>query len=75
VADQLDAVIDSMSGRADAPALTIALPDGVRRIKDGGTMTVSGAPAEILAWLSGRGDGSALSTRPPGPLPTMPPLG
>jgi maleylpyruvate isomerase len=74
VTDQLDAVLDSMSRKDDAPALTIELGDGVRRIKDGGSLTVSGEPAHVLAWLSGRGDGAALRTRPPRPLPEAPPL-
>jgi maleylpyruvate isomerase len=35
---------------------------------------VTGPPAAMLAWLSGRGDGSGLNPASPG-LPTIPPLG
>ncbi|MER6411025.1 maleylpyruvate isomerase family mycothiol-dependent enzyme [Streptomyces humidus] len=36
-------------------------------------VTVTGAPAELLGWLSGRRDGSGL-TVDGGPLPALPPL-
>ena len=38
-------------------------------------MTVSGSCHELLAWVSGRGDGTGLSVVPDAPLPTLPPLG
>jgi maleylpyruvate isomerase len=39
-----------------------------------GTVSVRGAAADVLAWLTGRGDGSAL-TVDGGPLPTLPSWG
>jgi maleylpyruvate isomerase len=35
--------------------------------------TISGPVRPMLAWLIGRGDGSGLTARPAGPLPTLPP--
>ncbi|QNE78036.1 maleylpyruvate isomerase family mycothiol-dependent enzyme [Streptomyces finlayi] len=40
---------------------------------DGGPVTVRGTAPELLGWLSGRRDGSALTTEG-GPLPVLPPL-
>ncbi|MGW8886070.1 maleylpyruvate isomerase family mycothiol-dependent enzyme [Streptomyces sp. NPDC055749] len=40
---------------------------------EGGPVTVRGTAPEVLGWLSGRRDGSALSTEG-GPLPVLPPL-
>ena len=34
---------------------------------------VTGRTTQLVAWLIGRGDGAALATRPPGPLPAVPP--
>jgi maleylpyruvate isomerase len=33
---------------------------------------LTGRTAELLAWLVGRGDGTALTVQPPGPLPPVP---
>lgn len=40
---------------------------------DGPPVVVSGSEADVLGWLSGRRDGSALSVEG-GPLPVLPPL-
>lgn len=52
------------------------LPDGRRRhwtlaIGDGGAEEVSGSPAQLLAWLTGRDDGSDLTVA----VPELPPWG
>ncbi|MFE1248162.1 maleylpyruvate isomerase family mycothiol-dependent enzyme [Streptomyces sp. NPDC058735] len=44
-----------------------------REAGDGPEVTVTGAPADLLGWLAGRRDGSALSVAG-GPLPSLPPL-
>lgn len=54
------------------------LTDGTRawhtgRKADGPEVTVTGAPADLLGWLSGRRDGSGLAVDG-GPLPALPPL-
>ena len=76
VEDLLDDVVREFGGRADAPALAVEaqLPDGRRRSwsigpagESGGT--VSGHGLDMLAWLTGRGDGSNLS----GSRPALPP--
>lgn len=72
---QLPLVIDAMAGRPEPPAVTIALPERTRRIRDGGLMTVAGEPPDLLAWLTGRAGGERLDTTPAGPLPSVPPLG
>lgn len=71
---QLPSVVDSMAGRPDAPAVTIELPERTLRIGSGELVTVTGDPADLLAWLTGRGNGSRLNTAPAGPLPALPPL-
>lgn len=37
-----------------------------------GGPTVSGSPAAMLAWLTGRSGGAGLTIDPPGPLPVLP---
>jgi maleylpyruvate isomerase len=54
------------------------LTDGTRawhtgRKADGPEVTVTGSPADLLGWLAGRRDGSALTVGG-GPLPALPPL-
>ncbi|WIM94516.1 maleylpyruvate isomerase family mycothiol-dependent enzyme [Actinoplanes oblitus] len=71
---QLDRVTASFGERADAGAFTVRLPGRDLRVGDGGDLVVAGEPAPMLAWLTGRGDGSGLRTSPPGPLPALPPL-
>jgi hypothetical protein len=63
-----------MAQRPEAPAVAIALPGTTLRIRDGALGTVIGDPADVLAWLTGRGDGRRLRIDPPGPLPPVPPL-
>jgi maleylpyruvate isomerase len=74
VDEQLADVAATMSRRPDAPAVTLDVPGRTLRVHDGGRITVLGQPWDVLAWLTGRGGGEGLTTRPPGPLPQVPPL-
>ncbi|MFF5030174.1 maleylpyruvate isomerase family mycothiol-dependent enzyme [Streptomyces collinus] len=71
-----DIVLDDVLGyyaQADGvPTFTLRDADGtpVARFGDGGP-DVSGEPSDLLAWLSGRSDGTALTA--PGELPDLPP--
>jgi maleylpyruvate isomerase len=47
---------------------------GMLHIGTSPPVDVTGPPAAMLAWLSGRSDGSGLNPASPG-LPTIPPLG
>ena len=56
----------------------VRLTDGTREWRTGreseeAEVTVTGTPADLLGWLAGRRDGSALSVSG-GPLPALPPL-
>lgn len=84
VGELLDEVVKQLDGRDGTPALTVAadLPGGQRRSwRLGGDVgpagggagaedppTVSGTATELIAWLTGRGDGSGLT----GELPSLP---
>ncbi|MET9773729.1 maleylpyruvate isomerase family mycothiol-dependent enzyme [Streptomyces sp. NPDC006367] len=64
------------TGHPDVPPTR--LTDGTRtwrtgREEDGSGVSVTGPPADLLGWLAGRRDGSAL-TVDGGPLPALPPL-
>jgi maleylpyruvate isomerase len=72
VATELRRVTALMDHRADAPPVTLAAAAAVR-VGTVPPVDVTGPPAAILAWLSGRGDGSGLDTGTAG-LPTLPPL-
>jgi maleylpyruvate isomerase len=72
VATELSRVIVAMDRRADAPSMALTGP-GMLHIGTSPPVDVTGAPAVVLAWLSGRSDGSGLD--PDGAaLPTIPPL-
>lgn len=67
---------DRFAGHADVPPTR--LTDGTRawhtgRASDTAQVTVTGPPADLMGWLAGRRDGSAL-TAGGGPLPALPPL-
>jgi maleylpyruvate isomerase len=72
VATQLRSVTALMDHRADAPSMTLITAAAVR-IGTVPPADVTGPPAAILAWLSGRGDGSALDSGA-AVLPALPPL-
>ncbi|MEU3854006.1 maleylpyruvate isomerase family mycothiol-dependent enzyme [Streptomyces sp. NPDC029554] len=59
--------------RADGmPSLTVRTTDGTELARFGsGASVVSGTPADLLAWFSGRGSGDALHA--PHGLPVLPP--
>ncbi|MET7691400.1 maleylpyruvate isomerase family mycothiol-dependent enzyme [Streptomyces sp. NPDC005483] len=63
-------------GHPDVPALLLEQDDG-RRIPTGGEgeppLVVTGRRADLLGWLAGRRDGSALTVHG-GTLPPLPPL-
>jgi maleylpyruvate isomerase len=63
------------SGRSDVPPTRIVTAGGEWRTggSEGAPVTVSGSPADVLGWLSGRRDGSALECAT-APLPALPPL-
>ncbi|MFJ1810876.1 MULTISPECIES: maleylpyruvate isomerase family mycothiol-dependent enzyme [unclassified Streptomyces] len=75
-ARETEFLAERFTGRADVPPTR--LTDGTRvwrtgREADGPEVTVTGPPADLLGWLAGRRDGSAL-TADGGPLPVLPPL-
>jgi maleylpyruvate isomerase len=73
-ATELPRVTALMSHRADAPSMTlITAAAAAVRIGTVPPVDVTGSPAAVLAWLSGRGAGSGLDTGGAG-LPSLPPL-
>lgn len=76
VARQTDFLAERFAGHPDvAPA---RLTDGTHawrtgREADAPEVAVTGAPADLLGWLTGRRDGSGLTVTG-GPLPALPPL-
>ncbi|MEV5884464.1 maleylpyruvate isomerase family mycothiol-dependent enzyme [Streptomyces sp. NPDC052020] len=67
---------ERFTGHPDVPPTR--LTDGTRvwgtgREADAPAVTVTGSEADLLGWLAGRRDGSALSVAG-GPLPALPPL-
>ena len=61
----------------DAPVAMLSCTDVPLRVRIGEpgaepADTISGPVRSLLAWLIGRGDGSDLTTDPPGPLPAVP---
>jgi maleylpyruvate isomerase len=78
VAEALPRVAGSFTGRDDAPRCLV-FPDGAKgsfRIGPDGAgepgVTVQGAPANLLAWLLGRGSGTTLTVASGGTLPALP---
>ncbi|CCK30901.1 mycothiol-dependent maleylpyruvate isomerase [Streptomyces davaonensis JCM 4913] len=71
-----DFLAERFLGHPDVPATLIEEEGGIVRRTgrdEAATITVTGRPADVLGWLCGRRDGSAL-TAVGGPLPTLPPL-
>ncbi|MFJ9684190.1 maleylpyruvate isomerase family mycothiol-dependent enzyme [Streptomyces bacillaris] len=68
---------DRFSGHPDVPATTLTAEDGRTWTTGGGAegpaVSVRGTAADLLGWLAGRRDGSALAVGG-GPLPALPPL-
>ena len=65
----------SMAEKADAPRMSLVAVDagGQWHTGEPADVQVSGPARGLCAWLIGRSDGSDLSVRPEGPLPTPPP--
>jgi len=79
VAAALPRVAASFTGRDDAPSLLVwadgtpgSFPVGPEH-PGAATLTVHGPPADLLAWLTGRGPGTGLTTDSGAPLPALPP--
>jgi maleylpyruvate isomerase len=64
-------VVANMIGMygGDLPSRRLVTTDGAHSwtMGDGSGGTVTGSPGDLLAWVSGRADGSALS----GPVPDL----
>jgi maleylpyruvate isomerase len=59
--------------RADTPSLVAHVAgSGPEPLGTPGGPTVSGTPAAMLAWLTGRSGGADLTVDPPGSLPVLP---
>jgi maleylpyruvate isomerase len=72
VAIELSRVTAMMDRRADAPPMALTGP-GLLHIGTSPPVDITGSPAVLLAWLSGRGDGGGLD-RDGTALPPIPPL-
>lgn len=75
-AREIDFLAARFAGHPDVPPTR--LTDGTRawrtgREADTPEVTVTGPPADLLGWLAGRREGSALTVEG-GPLPALPPL-
>ncbi|MFJ4579841.1 maleylpyruvate isomerase family mycothiol-dependent enzyme [Streptomyces echinatus] len=73
---ETDFLTQRFAGHPDVPATRVT--DGTRawttgREADAPEVTVTGRPAELVGWLAGRRDGTALEVRG-GELPKLPPL-
>lgn len=74
VARMLAETCEAYAGRDDVPPLTVSATDSGRTWQvhaDGGT-AVSGSTAALAAWLTGRTDGTGLTSS--APLPALPPF-
>ncbi|TXS51038.1 maleylpyruvate isomerase family mycothiol-dependent enzyme [Streptomyces sp. t39] len=74
-ARETDFLAQRFSGLADVPPTRIVTGSGEWTTggATGTAVTVTGTPADVVGWLAGRRDGSALRTTG-GPLPALPPL-
>ncbi|GAA3107155.1 maleylpyruvate isomerase family mycothiol-dependent enzyme [Streptomyces echinatus] len=73
---ETDFLTQRFAGHPDVPATRVT--DGTRawttgREADAPEVTVTGRPADLVGWLAGRRDGTALEVRG-GELPKLPPL-
>ncbi|MFC9589799.1 maleylpyruvate isomerase family mycothiol-dependent enzyme [Streptomyces sp. NPDC056944] len=74
---EIDFLAERFAGHKDVPSTAVRADDGhiwtTGGGAEGGPVAVSGPAPELLGWLAGRRDGSALKTEG-GPLPELPPL-
>ncbi|GGQ25300.1 maleylpyruvate isomerase [Streptomyces roseolilacinus] len=74
---EIDFLTERFAGHRDVPATTVVADDGRTWTTGGGAaggpVAVRGTAADLLGWLAGRRDGSALDVSN-GPLPALPPL-
>ncbi|MEU3610457.1 maleylpyruvate isomerase family mycothiol-dependent enzyme [Streptomyces sp. NPDC035033] len=74
---EIDFLAERFAGHPDVPSTGLRADDGRTWTTgggaEGGPVAVSGPAPELLGWLAGRRDGSALKTEG-GPLPQLPPL-
>lgn len=69
----LDETVRAFGRRDDVPAVTLEVDGGaVEHLGPDAPVTVAGAPAELLGWLTGRSPGAGLRVQPPGGLPALP---
>ncbi|MER6527287.1 maleylpyruvate isomerase family mycothiol-dependent enzyme [Streptomyces sp. NPDC001508] len=77
VVREIDFLAERFRGHRDVPATSLADDEGHTWATgggaEGGPIAVEGSAADLLGWLAGRRDGSALRAVG-GPLPTLPPL-
>lgn len=73
---EIDFLTERFAGHADVPPLALTTPGGHTwrtGRADGTPATVTGPAADLMGWLAGRRDGSALKTSD-STLPVLPPL-
>lgn len=74
---EIDFLAERFAGHPDVPSTGLSSDDGGTWTTGGGAaggpVAVRGTAADLLGWLGGRRDGSAL-TVDGGPLPALPPL-
>ncbi|MFE9040878.1 maleylpyruvate isomerase family mycothiol-dependent enzyme [Streptomyces sp. NPDC012421] len=74
---EIDFLTERFAGHPGVPSTGLRADDGRTWTTgggaEGGPVSVSGSAPELLGWLAGRRDGSALKTEG-GPLPQLPPL-
>ncbi|WP_149179585.1 maleylpyruvate isomerase family mycothiol-dependent enzyme [Streptomyces sp. TRM49041] len=74
---EIDFLTERFAGHENVPATTVTAEDGRMWTTGGGAaggpVEVRGSAADLLGWLAGRRDGSALTVSG-GPLPALPPL-
>ncbi|MFB6871443.1 maleylpyruvate isomerase family mycothiol-dependent enzyme [Streptomyces sp. NPDC056323] len=77
VSREIDFLAERFDGHPDVVSTRMTVDGAPVRTTGGGTeggpVTVRGTAPELLGWLSGRRDGSALTVEG-GPLPVLPPL-
>jgi maleylpyruvate isomerase len=77
--EALPRVAESFAGRDDVPPCVLWAEGGKDSLRIGpdqagpARVVIRGQPADLLAWLLGRGDGTALTVASRGPLPALPP--